>query len=97
MLCFPTQIKVGTLYVKDHQVLRLEHRLGLMEILKNLTVADPGVGAGVGARPPSKKIIKNEDLFLYNFVVKNVFLSIFIYKIALQNRKYGFRSHLSIF
>ena len=26
MLCFPTQIKVGTLYVKDHQVLRLEHR-----------------------------------------------------------------------
>ena len=34
MLCFPTQIKVGTLYVKDHQVLRLEHRLGLMEILK---------------------------------------------------------------
>ena len=36
MLCFPTQIKVGTLYVKDHQVLRLEHRLGLMEILKNL-------------------------------------------------------------
>ena len=36
MLCFPTQIKVGTLYVKDHQVLRFEHRLGLMEILKNL-------------------------------------------------------------
>ena len=36
MLCFPTQIKVGTLYVKYHQVLRLEHRLGLMEILKNL-------------------------------------------------------------
>ena len=36
MLCFPTQIKVGTLYVKDHQVLRLEHRLGLMDILKNL-------------------------------------------------------------
>ena len=36
MLCFPTQIKVGTLYVKVHQVLRLEHRLGLMEILKNL-------------------------------------------------------------
>ena len=36
MLCFPTQIKVGTLYVKDHQVLRLEHRLGLMEILKKL-------------------------------------------------------------
>ena len=33
MLCFPTQIKVGTLCVKDHQVLRLEHRLGLMEIL----------------------------------------------------------------
>ena len=33
---FPTQIKVGTLCVKDHQVLRLEHRLGLMEILKNL-------------------------------------------------------------
>ena len=27
---------VGTLCVKDHQVLRLEHRLGLMEILKNL-------------------------------------------------------------
>ena len=41
MLCFPTQIKVGTLYVKDHQVLRLEHRLGLMEIFffKNV----PGV------------------------------------------------------
>ena len=36
MLCFPTQIKVGHLYVKDHQVLRLEHRLGLMEILKSL-------------------------------------------------------------
>ena len=36
MLCFPTQIKVGTLCVKNHQVLRLEHRLGLMEILKNL-------------------------------------------------------------
>ena len=29
-------MKVWTLYVKDHQVLRLEHRLGLMEILKNL-------------------------------------------------------------
>ena len=27
MLCFPTQIKVGTLCVKDHQVLRLELRL----------------------------------------------------------------------
>ena len=25
MLCFPTQIKVGTLCVKDLQVLRLEH------------------------------------------------------------------------
>ena len=36
MLCFPTQIKVGTLCVKDRQVLRLEHRLGLMETLKNL-------------------------------------------------------------
>ena len=36
MLCSPTQIKVGTLCVKDHQVLRLEHRLGLMEILKHL-------------------------------------------------------------
>ena len=36
MLCFPTQLKVGTLCVKNHQVLRLEHRLGLMEILKNL-------------------------------------------------------------
>ena len=35
MLCFPTQIKV-TLCVKYHQVLRLEHRLGLMEILKNI-------------------------------------------------------------
>ena len=34
---FSTQIKVGTMCVKDHQVLRLEHRLGLMEILKNLT------------------------------------------------------------
>ena len=38
MLCFPTQIKVGTLCVKDHQVLRLEHRLGLMKILKNLKI-----------------------------------------------------------
>ena len=38
MLCFPTQIKVETLCVKDHQVLRLEHRLGLMEILKNLKI-----------------------------------------------------------
>ena len=41
MLCFPRQIKhvkVGTLCVKDHQVLRLEHRLGLMEILKNLKI-----------------------------------------------------------
>ena len=36
MLCFPTQIKVGTLCVKDHQVLWLEDRLGLMEIPKNL-------------------------------------------------------------
>ena len=36
MLCFPTKIKVGTKCVKDHQVLRLEHRLELMEILKNL-------------------------------------------------------------
>ena len=36
MLCFPTQVKVGTLCVKDHQVLRLEHKLGPMEILKNL-------------------------------------------------------------
>ena len=36
MLYFPTQIKVGTLYVKDHQVLRLEHKLGLMEMLNNL-------------------------------------------------------------
>ena len=35
MLCFTTQIKVGTLCVKDHQVLMLEHRLGL-KILKNL-------------------------------------------------------------
>ena len=34
MLCFPAQITVGTLCAKDHQVLRLEHRLGLMEILK---------------------------------------------------------------
>ena len=38
MLCFPTQIKVGTLFVKDQPVLRLEHRLGLMEILKNLKI-----------------------------------------------------------
>ena len=30
MLCFPTQIKVGTLCVKDNQVLKLEHRLGLI-------------------------------------------------------------------
>ena len=36
MLCFPTQIKVGTVCVKNHTVLKLEHRLGLMEILKNL-------------------------------------------------------------
>ena len=34
MLCFSTQIKVGTLCVKDHQVIRLEHRLGLNEIPK---------------------------------------------------------------
>ena len=32
MLCFSTQIKVETLCIKDHQVLRLEYRLGLMEI-----------------------------------------------------------------
>ena len=38
MLCFPTQINVGTLCVKDHQVLRLEHRLGLMEIPKKLNI-----------------------------------------------------------
>ena len=41
MLCFPTQIKhvkVGTLCVKDHQVLWLEHILGLMEILKTLKI-----------------------------------------------------------
>ena len=36
MLCFPAQIKIGTLCVNDHQVLRLEHSLELMEILKNL-------------------------------------------------------------
>ena len=36
MLCFSTHIKVGTLCIKNHQVLRLEHRLGLMEILKKL-------------------------------------------------------------
>ena len=37
MLCFPTQIKVGIMCVKD-PVLRLEHTgtLRLMEILKNL-------------------------------------------------------------
>ena len=40
MLCFPTQMIVGTLCVKDHQVLRLEHRLGLMEILKNINDAN---------------------------------------------------------
>ena len=40
----------------------------------NYSVADPGGGGARGARaPPSNKIIKNEDLFLYNFVVKNVF------------------------
>ena len=33
---FSTQIIIGTLCVKYHQVLRLEHRLELMEILKNL-------------------------------------------------------------
>ena len=36
MLCFPTQIKVGTVCVKEHQVLRLKHKLRPMEILKNL-------------------------------------------------------------
>ena len=36
-------------------------------------VADPGGGGARGARaPPSKKIIKNEDIFFYNGVVKNV-------------------------
>ena len=34
MLCFPIQIKVGTLCVKDQPVLRLEHRLGLIENTK---------------------------------------------------------------
>ena len=37
------------------------------------TVADPGGGGAVGARPSFQKKIKNEDLFLNNFVVKNVF------------------------
>ena len=32
ILQLPTQIKVGTLCAKDHQVLRLDHRLGLVEI-----------------------------------------------------------------
>ena len=44
---------------------------------------------GARAPPPSKKIIKNEDLFLYNFVVKKCVLSIFIYNIALQNTDLG--------
>ena len=39
-------------------------------------MADPGGGGGGGgaggARPPFQKIIKNENLFLYNVVVKNV-------------------------
>ena len=40
------------------------------------TVVDAGGVGGAGTRPPplpSKKIIKNDDLFFYNFVVKNVF------------------------
>ena len=44
----------------------------LLHTHKIHTVADPGGGGGRGA-PPSKKVIKNEDLFFYNFVVKNVF------------------------
>ena len=41
MLCFPTQIKhvkVGTLCVKDHQVLRLEDRLGADGNTKKLEI-----------------------------------------------------------
>ena len=42
--------------------------------------------------PPFKKRIKDEDLFLYNFVVKNVFCFVniyIIYNIALQNMDFG--------
>ena len=58
MLCFPTQIKVGTLCVKDHQVLRLEHRLGLMEILKNL----------------KRNIFEKIILFFYFFWGKKIYI-----------------------
>ena len=48
--------------------------LGLVILCELFPVADPGGGGGGGRAPPhSKKIIKNEDLFLYNFVVNNVF------------------------
>ena len=49
-------------------------------------VADPGGGGGGrgGRAPPFPK--KNEDLFLYNFVVKNLFCQ---YNIAIQNTDLG--------
>ena len=47
-------------------------------------------GGGGRAPPLPKKIIKNEDLFLYNFVVKNVLLANIYIQYSLT--KYGFWS-----
>ena len=55
MFCFPTQIKVRTQYVKDHQVLRLEHRLGLMKILKKKVF--------MGSQFLQIKSLLNSDIF----------------------------------
>ena len=56
MLCFSTQIIVGTLCVKDHQFLRLEHRLGLMEILKK----------------PKNKYFGLKKIIIYLFFVEEI-------------------------
>ena len=69
MLCFPTQMKLGNLYVKDHQVLRLEHRLGLMERLKNLKRY-----IFVFKKLPKKK--KKKKLYFFFLEKKSIFAAI---------------------
>ena len=54
------------------------------------SVADPG---GAPPPPPFQKIIKNENLFLYNVVKKMCFVNIYVqYSLA----KYGFWSTLEV-
>ena len=60
MLCFPAQIKVGTLCVKVHQVLKLEHE----------------IGADGNTKKPKKKYfyLKRNGIFFWN--LKNIFAAI---------------------